>query len=347
MSGGVDSAAAAQLSLDAGDEVVAVTLELWSDPATDGEQSCCSPQAVSRRSRPGPPDGHPARDARPARALPRRGGGRRSSTATRRAARPTRACAATARSASTPCSSWPDALGAARLATGHYARIARDEHGPLIRAAADTRQGPELHARQARPGAARQAQLPARRPHQGLRARARARGGPAGGRQAREPGPLLRRRPRRPRLPSAPRRAAAAQGGRDRGPPGPCGRPPRRPPQLHRRPAPRPRASPRPSRCTCSRRMRPRIAWSWGPREELATRRVPLEATTLHRPAAEVELVRLRSHAESLPCRAHVKDDGSIELELERPASAVAPGQLACLMRQDRVVGEGTIGEPR
>src|SRR5919198_5821175 len=32
-----------------------------------------------------------------------------------------------------------DALGAARLATGHYARIARDEHGPLIRAAADPR----------------------------------------------------------------------------------------------------------------------------------------------------------------------------------------------------------------
>ncbi|MDQ4025633.1 MAG: iron-sulfur cluster assembly scaffold protein, partial [Actinomycetota bacterium] len=47
MSGGVDSAAAAQLALDAGDEVVAVTLELWSDPATDGERSCCSPQAVT------------------------------------------------------------------------------------------------------------------------------------------------------------------------------------------------------------------------------------------------------------------------------------------------------------
>ena len=47
MSGGVDSAAAAQLALDAGDEVVAVTLELWSDPGTDGERSCCSPQAVT------------------------------------------------------------------------------------------------------------------------------------------------------------------------------------------------------------------------------------------------------------------------------------------------------------
>src|SRR5918999_1935934 len=32
-----------------------------------------------------------------------------------------------------------DALGAARLATGHYARIARDESGPLVRAAVDAR----------------------------------------------------------------------------------------------------------------------------------------------------------------------------------------------------------------
>src|SRR5436305_280591 len=30
----------------AGDEVVGVTLELWADPGTDGERSCCSPQAV-------------------------------------------------------------------------------------------------------------------------------------------------------------------------------------------------------------------------------------------------------------------------------------------------------------
>src|SRR4051794_38627724 len=47
MSGGVDSAAAARLALDAGEDVVAVTLELWADPDTDGEKSCCSPQAVT------------------------------------------------------------------------------------------------------------------------------------------------------------------------------------------------------------------------------------------------------------------------------------------------------------
>jgi tRNA-specific 2-thiouridylase len=43
MSGGVDSAVAAVLS---GSRAVAVTLELWADPAGDGSLSCCSPQAV-------------------------------------------------------------------------------------------------------------------------------------------------------------------------------------------------------------------------------------------------------------------------------------------------------------
>ncbi len=46
MSGGVDSAVAALLTARAGREVVAVTLELWSDPENDGERSCCSAQAV-------------------------------------------------------------------------------------------------------------------------------------------------------------------------------------------------------------------------------------------------------------------------------------------------------------
>jgi tRNA-specific 2-thiouridylase len=84
-----------------------------------------------------------------------------------------------------------------------------------------------------------------------------------------------------------------------------------------------------------------------GPKEALATRRVPLENTTLHRPAKEVETVLLRYHAKPLACRVHVQDDGEIELELDQTANGVAPGQLACLMRLDRVVGEGTIGGPR
>jgi tRNA-uridine 2-sulfurtransferase len=48
MSGGVDSAVAALLATRDGEEAVAVTLELWSDPENDGESSCCSAQAVRR-----------------------------------------------------------------------------------------------------------------------------------------------------------------------------------------------------------------------------------------------------------------------------------------------------------
>ncbi len=46
MSGGVDSAVAALLVRDAGQEAIGVTLELWSDPANDASLSCCSAEAV-------------------------------------------------------------------------------------------------------------------------------------------------------------------------------------------------------------------------------------------------------------------------------------------------------------
>jgi tRNA-uridine 2-sulfurtransferase len=46
MSGGVDSAVAALLISEEGGEIVGVTLELWSDPQSDGDLSCCSAQAV-------------------------------------------------------------------------------------------------------------------------------------------------------------------------------------------------------------------------------------------------------------------------------------------------------------
>ncbi len=46
MSGGVDSAVAALLTARAGEHVVGVTLELWSDPENDASRSCCSADAV-------------------------------------------------------------------------------------------------------------------------------------------------------------------------------------------------------------------------------------------------------------------------------------------------------------
>jgi tRNA-specific 2-thiouridylase len=80
-----------------------------------------------------------------------------------------------------------------------------------------------------------------------------------------------------------------------------------------------------------------------GPRAALARTTVRLTDVHLHRPADDVRQVRLRYHARALPCRATVNAGGGVELELAEPADAVAPGQLACLMRDDCVVGEGTI----
>ena len=208
MSGGVDSAAAAQLALDSGDEVIAVTLELWADPATDGERSCCSPQAVTG-----------------ARALAHRMGIPHftldlrerfraevvddflSGYAEGRTPNPCVRCNGFVRFDA--MLELAARLGAARLATGHYARVARDEHGPLVRAAADKRKDQSYMLARLEPEALERLSFPLGRADEGRRARARARRGPARGRQAREPGPLLRRRARRQGLHAPPRRAPA------------------------------------------------------------------------------------------------------------------------------------------
>ena len=137
MSGGVDSAVAAQLALEAGDDVVAVTLELWADPATDGERSCCSPQAVvgarALAQRMGIP--HLTLDLREP--LPRPRSWTTSSPSTRAGRTPNPCVRCNGLVRFDAMLELAERLGAARLATGHYARIARDADGPLVRAAAD------------------------------------------------------------------------------------------------------------------------------------------------------------------------------------------------------------------
>jgi tRNA-uridine 2-sulfurtransferase len=345
MSGGVDSAAAAQLALDAGDEVVAVTLELWSDPATDGDKSCCSPQAVrgarALAHRMGIP--HITLDLRErfrAEVVERFLDG----YAAGRTPNPCVRCNGEVRFDA--MLELAEALGAARLATGHYARIARDEHGPLVREAADphkdqsymlARLDPALLDRLSFPlGAltkdgvralAREAGLPVadKRESQDLcfvaglggRAFLQRHGGP----RLRKPGPIVDRDGR--------------ELGRHEG--------------HHNYTVGQRRglgiASPEPVYVLEKDAATNTLVV--GSRDDLAATRVPLESATLHREPATVEAVRLRYHAQAIPCRVLVRDNGGVEIELERPAHAVAPGQLACLMSRDRVVGEGTIGEPR
>jgi tRNA-specific 2-thiouridylase len=75
-----------------------------------------------------------------------------------------------------------------------------------------------------------------------------------------------------------------------------------------------------------------------GPKAALDVDRVALRGVRLHRDAAAVDGVRLRYHAAVLPCR--LEDDAVL---LSEPFSAPAPGQTAVLLAGDVVVGSATI----
>jgi len=136
MSGGVDSAVAALAAQEAGHEVIAVTLELWADPQGDGARSCCSPESVAS-----------ARALAHSLGLPHFTLDLRedfeshvvddfvAQHAAGRTPNPCVRCNGLVRF--DRMLDLAASLGAARLATGHYARITRDDEGPLVSAAAD------------------------------------------------------------------------------------------------------------------------------------------------------------------------------------------------------------------
>jgi tRNA-uridine 2-sulfurtransferase len=84
-----------------------------------------------------------------------------------------------------------------------------------------------------------------------------------------------------------------------------------------------------------------------GPRAALRTGSVALRDVRLHRPAARVNRVKLRYR--SKPLIATLSDDAApgthaaLAVELAEPVYGAAPGQLACLMDGELVVGCGTI----
>ena len=337
MSGGVDSAVAAQMALDAGHEVIGVTLELWADPGTDGTRSCCSPQAVTvaraLAHRMGIP--HLTLDVRDG----FRGAVVDDYLAEHAAGRTPNPCVR--------CNglvrfdamlALAESLGAARLATGHYARIAWDEHGPLIRAALDGRKDQAYVLAKLRPEALRRIWFPlgeldkpsvrelarkaelavAEKPESqdlcflaGTRApdflRRHAGIDDRPGELTDEHGSVIGRHAGQHRFTVGQRRGIGVAGDE--------------PLYVLEK-------DPERNRVTV------------GPRSSLETQAVELTDVTLYRDASEVTHVKLRYRSEPVPC---ALCPVPWTLDLADPATGVAPGQTACLLRNDTVIGCGRI----
>ncbi|MGI8749286.1 MAG: tRNA 2-thiouridine(34) synthase MnmA [Thermoleophilaceae bacterium] len=348
MSGGVDSAAAAQLALDGGEEVIGVTLELWSDPATDGDKSCCSPQAVTG-----------------ARALAHRMGLPHFTLDLRERFRadvvddflegyagggtpnPCVRCNGMVRFDA--MLDLTRRLGSERLATGHYARIAHDGEGPLVRAAADPAKDQSYVLARLTGGELHRLRFPLgqmEKPR--VRELAAAAGLPVAGKPESQDlcflagtgSPAFMRRHGGERVHSAEAggdivdrrgKVLGAHGGHHRFTVG------------QRRGIGVAAAEPLFVLAKDAERNRVVV----GPRSELATSRVVMAPVVLHRPGPRADSVRLRYHAPAVPCSLD-EDPGAgpqerIGVRLHREVAAGAPGQTACLMDGELVVGWGTL----
>jgi tRNA-specific 2-thiouridylase len=136
VSGGVDSAVAALLERQSGAEVVAVTVKLWADPATDGAKACCSPEAVLGARRLAHSLGIPHLTLDLEDEFRRRVVGEFvAGHAVGRTPNPCVLCNGEVRIAA--MADLAARLGATGLATGHYARVIDDGEGPLLAPAAD------------------------------------------------------------------------------------------------------------------------------------------------------------------------------------------------------------------
>ncbi len=347
MSGGVDSAAAAQLALAAGQSVVAVTLELWSDPGTDGERSCCSPQAVTgaRALAHGMGIPHLTLDLR---------------EEFRSAVVDDFLAGYAAGDTPNPCVrcnglvrfdsmlALAERLGAARLATGHYARIARDSEGPLVQAGVDPAKDQSYVLARLTGAELERLCFPLgglEKPH--VRELAREAGlSVADKRESQDlcflagsgTRDFMRRHGGRPAVVAAGGGEIVDREGRVLG----------RHDGHHGFTVGQRRgigvSAPEPLYVLAKDAGRNRVVV--GPRAALAARSVGLSPVRLHRSGAEVQSVRLRYGAPAIACAPADVGAGahdSLQLELDRDVRGPAPGQTACLMRSDLVVGWGTI----
>jgi tRNA-uridine 2-sulfurtransferase len=341
LSGGVDSAVAALREREAGREVVAVTLKLWADRRTDGERSCCSPEAVLGARRVAHSLGIPhltldlEREFRDGVVGPFLRG-----YAEGRTPNPCVLCNGELRVDA--MIALASRLGAAKLATGHYARIADDGAGPLLARAADDAKDQTYMLSALHPESLARLRFPLSdltKPE--VREIAAGAGLEVAGRAESQDLCFLAGQGKREFL-----RRHAGLG--------------ERPGEVVDRAGRRLGTHTGHHNFTVGQRRGLGVGGSEplyvlrtdadtnrvvaGRREELATRWVRLRGATLHRSPDRVDGVRLRSHAPRRECRLELgQGPGDATVALANPVDGPAPGQVACLMDGDLVVGHGTI----
>ena len=346
VSGGVDSAVAALREREAGADVFAVTLELWSDPANDGERSCCSADAVriARSVAQGQGIPHLTVDLRDR----FRAGVVEPFLAGYAAGETPNPCIrCNGRIRIKPMVRIAEQLGATGLATGHYARTRDDGSGALLTAAADPGKDqtymlaglpPAVLARLRFPlGGLTKPEVRAIAAAAGLAVADKAESqdlcflagvGKAGflarhgGLDDREgevvdtAGNVVGRHSGHHRFTVGQRRGLGI-------------------------------AAPEPLYVLATDATTNRVVV--GGEADLDTRRVRIRDATLHRPGARVGAVKLRYRSRPLACRIGGPEapgpgrHDRLDLELEAPARGPAPGQTAVLCDGDLVVGHGTI----
>jgi tRNA-specific 2-thiouridylase len=345
MSGGVDSAVAALLCSGAGD-TIAVTLELWADAENDAERSCCSASAVSQ-----------------ARSLAHSMGLAHFTIDLREEFRagvvePFMAGYAGGETPN-PCVGCnghvrldamlelAERLGCDSLATGHYARIAEldSEAGPLLRTAADGDKDQTYMLAALSPRSLRQMRFPLgelTKPE--VREIAASAGLPVASKADSQDLCFLagtdraRFLARHGGIADRPGQIVDIQGrvlARHRG-------------QHHFTVGQRKGigvASAAPLYVLDRDAGTGRVLV--GPRASLRRTRVALRGVRLHRDGARVDRVKLRYRSKALPARLPeglaAGRHSALSVELEHAVDGAAPGQLACLMDDELVVGWGTI----
>jgi tRNA-specific 2-thiouridylase len=343
VSGGVDSAVAALLERERGADVIAITVKLWADPETDGTKACCSPEAVlgARAVAHSLDIPHFTLDLEAdfrRRVVDRFVSG----YAGGQTPNPCILCNGEVRLAA--MLDLAERLGAARLVTGHYARIAWDAEGPLLAAGADAAKDqsymlaalpPDLLSHlgfpltdmtkdEVRAVAARHGLAVAKKPEsqdlcflagQGKRGFLRRHGNLVDreGAVVDRSGRVLGRHRGHHNFTVGQRRGLGVS--------------------LNE-----------PGYVIATDAVANTV--TVGTRADLETRRIRVRDAVLHRDGARVDNIRLRYHSAALPATVGAAAPGrhdALELELKEPFTAASPGQTAVLMDGETIVGHGTI----